>query len=269
MKLLNSVISILIGLFIYGQTPFKQINSGKYLIGSETNLFNNKRITWIDSFSISIYEITNAEFEKFIEETGYITTAEINKDAMVFRWGLRDFIWYNDTTANWRFPNGISFGSIDTLMNHPVTTISYVDAEEYCKWSKTRLPTLNEWEIASKGNIDSKYFFGRNAQLIHQFANIWIGKSHFSNSHKDKYLFTAPVGSFKPNPNGLYDIYGNVFEFCSGYITNYDTIDDRIIHTRGGSWWCSENTCSAFNSWDIGNLNAFASFSNVGFRVCK
>jgi sulfatase modifying factor 1 len=269
MKSIITSVLLVICEIIYSQEKFITIPSGIYIIGSEQDLHNPKQKVKVDSFKISIFEITNEQFLLFTTITGYKTQAEIKKNALVFRWGLKDYIWQNDTTANWRFPNGFSYGSIDSIMNHPVTTISYIDALEYCKWSNTRLPSIIEWEVASKGHMDSKFFFGYNEKLIYQYANVWEGKTHSSNFTKDYYIFTSPVGKFKPNQFGLFDIYGNVFEFCTGFILDYDNANDNIIHTRGGSWWCSQYSCSAYNSWVIGSLNAYASFSNVGFRVCE
>jgi sulfatase modifying factor 1 len=269
MRGINFFFLIIIYKSLFSQHSFTTIPSGNYIIGSEINLMNFKRTVSVETFKISIYEITNKQFKEFIDSTGYVTTAEINKDAMVFRWGLKEFFWFKDSTANWKFPNGVAYGSIDSIMNHPVTTISYKDAVEFCKWNNTRLPTIIEWEVASKGNVDSKYFFGNNNSLIHNFANVWEGRTHNSDFTNDNFLFTSPVGLFQPNQHGIFDIYGNVFEFCEGNIPNLDTLNDNIIHTRGGSWWCSQGSCDAFNSWNIGSLNSTASFSNVGFRVCE
>ena len=80
-------------------------------------------------------------------------------------------------------------------------------------------------------------------------------------------MYTSPVASFASNPWGLYDMYGNVFEFCSGKLKPGES--NTIAHARGGSWWCSKNACNFFNSYDIGRVSIHASFSNQGFRVVK
>ena len=246
---------------------FVSIPSGRYTVGKKGHPNNPLRTINIDSFQICTTEITNAQFEKFINATGYLTDAERKQDALVFEPGLKDFDWINDSTAYWRFPNGISRGGISGRMNHPVTCISFSDAEAYCKWAGFRLPTLEEWEVASRAGSQHDLFFGPDRSLLHRYANIWWGRDHLEPDSTDGFLYTSPVASFAPNPWGLYDVYGNVFEFCTGQLKS-----DRnasVVHSRGGSWWCSAYSCNYFNSYDIGRLNRHASFSNQGFRVVK
>lgn len=250
-----------------GQADRVLIPSGTYWVGSKTSTTNPLRQVIIKSFSIAKTELTNAQFEKFIEATNYKTDAERFKNAMVFAPGLAEFRWIKDSTAYWRFPNGISRGDIKDKMNHPVTTISYRDIQAYCKWAKVRLPSFEEWEVASRaGNDNDSYFWGNDKAEISTYANIWLGKDHLEEDYADGFMYTAPVASFKPNKLGLYDMYGNVFEFCQGALPT-DPKTRSIAHARGGSWWCSKNSCNFFNSVDIGNTNPKASFSNQGFRV--
>lgn len=245
------------------------IEKGQYRVGEAKNLTNPLRTVEVESYKISAFELTNYEFSKFIEATGYITDAERKKDALVFRLGKKEFEWVEDSTANWRFPNGISKGGIDYKMNHPVTCISYRDALAYCKWANVRLPTIDEWEIASRSDGQKgKYFFGKETDSIFNYANIWRGKNHATKDPREDYFTTSPVGSFLPNPKGLYDIYGNIFEFCSDLPPLHEGFKD-VASTRGGSWWCSKYACGFFNSIDIGRVKKEASFSNNGFRIVE
>src|ERR1043165_9725074 len=106
---------------------FVLVKKGTYTVGKKGHSLNPQRKVSVDDFYISKTETTNQEFKKFIEATGYKTDAERLKNAMVFKPGLKEFDWLEDSTAYWRFPNGISRGGIDNKMNHPVTCISYSD----------------------------------------------------------------------------------------------------------------------------------------------
>lgn len=249
------------------ESDFVLIPGGIYTIGKKDHLLNPLRKIEVSDFYIAKTETTNRQFEAFVLATSYKTDAERMHNAMVFQPGLKEFEWMEDSTAYWRYPNGISRGGIENKMDHPVTCISYSDILAYCKWEGVRLPSLQEWEIASRAGSDSDYFFGNNRDKIKQYANIWHGRDHLVADSSDGYMYTSPVASFSPNVWGLYDMYGNVFEFCSGKLK--ESQSNTIAHARGGSWWCSKNACSFFNSYDIGRVNIHASFSNQGFRVVR
>jgi sulfatase modifying factor 1 len=249
-------------------TTYIQIPAGNYSVGKKGHLLNPRRTVHLDAFSIAITETTNREFAAFIVSTGYQTDAERLHNAMVFEPPLKEFQWKKDSSANWHYPNGIQHGGIENKMDHPVTTISYADIMAYCNWARLRLPSLDEWEVASRAGSTTDFFWGTDTAGLNQYANIWHGRNHLSADSSDGYLYTAPVASFKPNALGLYDMYGNVFEFCTGQ-TFGEPKNKRIAHARGGSWWCSKNACNFFNSVDIGRAGIHASFSNQGFRTVK
>lgn len=247
-------------------TGFVRIPAGRYTIGQKGHQLNPLRTVQVASYRIAVTEITNDQFEQFIRATQYLTDAERLKNAMVFEPGLEEFKWLQDSTAYWRYPNGRSRGGIEDKGKHPVTTISYTDIKAYCTWAKVRLPSFEEWEITSRAGSNDPYFWGTDKEAIKNYANIWHGRNHLVADSTDGYLYTAPVASFKPNAYGLYDVYGNVFEFCEGRLST-DRKGKLTAHARGGSWWCSKNACSFFNSVDIGRVSPHASFSNQGFRV--
>lgn len=273
MRMVNKIfVGFLLVIFInplsaQTDSSFVLIKKGVYTVGKKGHTLNPQRKVSVVDFYISKTETTNEDFKKFVEATGYKTDAERFRNAMVFKPGLKEFEWLEDSTAYWRFPNGVSRGGIENKMNHPVTCISYTDIMAYCAWAKVRLPTLDEWEIACRAGSEENFFFGSNPTSIIKYANIWHGKNHLKADSTDSYMYTAPVASFNPNPLGLYDMYGNVFEFCTGKL-NTDK-SSTTVHARGGSWWCSKNACNYFNSYDIGRVNIHASFSNQGFRVAK
>jgi sulfatase modifying factor 1 len=246
---------------------FVQVRAGRYFVGKADRLDSPPRLVKSSGFNIAKFETTNEQFREFVAATNYITDAERLHNAMVFEPGLKEFRWIHDRTASWQFPNGITRGGIESKKNHPVTSISFRDAQAYSKWAKVRLPSLNEWEIACRAGTKTDLFFGEDASQIAKYANIWHGQNHLKPDNSDGYLYTSPVGTFLPNPWGLYDMYGNVFEFCTGRLPS--DRHNATRHSRGGSWWCSANSCCAFNSVDIGSVNEHASFSNQGFRVVK
>lgn len=249
-------------------TAYVLVPAGTYNVGQKGHVLNPLRPVKTDRFYIATTELTNAAFENFIQATGYVTDAERLKNALVFVPGLEEFKWLEDSTACWRYPNGKSRGGIENKSKHPVTTISYQDALAYCTWAKVRLPSLEEWEIASRAGSADPYFWGTDQQKAGIYANIWQGRNHLKADSSDGYMYTAPVASFRPNAWGLYDMYGNVFEFCTGSLAT-DSKKGNTAHARGGSWWCSKNACNFFNSVDIGRVHPHASFSNQGFRVVK
>jgi sulfatase modifying factor 1 len=265
------LIIILLGYGIAGHAQAKDgyvvVPAGKYVVGKKGNPRNPLRTVRVDSFRIAIYETTNRQFAAFIAATHYLTDAERRHDGMIFEPGLAEFRWKKDPTAFWRYPNGAGRGGIENKMDHPVAGISYRDIQAYCHWAHVRLPTLVEWEIACRAGSHTDYFFGKEDTHIREYANIWHGHDHMKADHSDGYMYTSPVGHFKPNGWGLYDMYGNVFEFCTGVVRVGES--PTLAHARGGSWWCSSSSCHSYNSFDIGQINVHASFSNQGFRVVK
>lgn len=217
----------------HAQTKYIQIPDGIYDVGSSKSLDNPSRKIKIKDFQIAEAEVTNTDFQDFVSATGYVTLAEKYHNAQVFEPGLKEFRWLQDSTAYWRFPNGTSRGGIEDKMSHPVTCISFHDVMAYCAWAGVRLPTFEEWEVAAKAGSLSDYSEGISLQNIQEYANIWHKKDHLTADTTDSYIWTSPVKSFKPNAWGLYDIFGNVFEFCEGSLMKDK--GRKVAHARGGS----------------------------------
>ncbi|MGZ3497194.1 MAG: formylglycine-generating enzyme family protein [Vulcanimicrobiaceae bacterium] len=191
-------------------------------------------------FSIDRYPVTNDDFRRFAEETGYITMAERAPNAaeypgappealvpgsLVFhrtrgRVDLRDWSqwWSYVPGAQWRHPLGPG-STLDGLSNHPVVHIAYDDAQSYAEWAGKALPSEAEWEFAARGGLDGAIFaWGDEMEPGGEvMANTWQGEFPWQNLLKDGYERTSPVGAFPPNGYGLYDIAGNVWEWTSDW----------------------------------------------------
>lgn len=197
----------------------------------------------VDGFFIGTREITNAEFERFVEATGYRTVAEravdwneirkqlppdtprppdemLQPGSLVFMptdqpVPLDDVsAWWSWTSgADWRHPEGPG-STIRGRMDHPVVQVAWEDAVAYCEWIGGRLPSEAEWEFAARGGMEGRPFVWGDAQIDAGRANTWTGRFPDHNDATDGHVRTAPVGSYPPNGFGLQDMAGNVWEWC-------------------------------------------------------
>ena len=207
----------------------------------------------VDGFFMDVTEVTNAQFAKFVKETGYMTTSERKIDweemkkqvpegtpkphdsilqpgSLTFKKtkssvaNLYDFSqWWKWTIgASWQHPNGPE-SSIKGKDTYPVVQVSFEDAMAYCEWVGKRLPTEAEWELAARaGNYRTIYFWGDDANLLKEQANTWEGEFPVANTKVDGFELRAPVKTYAANAYGLYDMAGNVWEWTSDwYNTNY------------------------------------------------
>lgn len=245
---------------------FVKIKAGTYFLGAASHPLNKPHIFKTPGFQIADAETTNGQFNAFVKATGYITIAEKNGWSLVGGEGSAEWEWTHMEGANWSHPFGPAGPDAAKFPNHPVTQICGEDARAYCLWLGGRLPTLDEWETAARAGSTDRYPWG--AKFNPRLANTWNGVSHRKNTREDGYVLTSPVRSFPPNAWGLYDVIGNVFEYCEGQPKWYGAPDaGRRIFARGGSWWCSSNCCGFHNLLDIGSMIKTASLPNQGFRV--
>ena len=197
----------------------------------------------IDGFYLGLHEVTNAEFKRFVDATGYRTVAERPVDweelrqqlppetprppaemllpgSLVFNSTDRPVplddvsAWWTWTTgADWRHPEGPG-STIQERMDHPVVQVAWEDAVAYCTWAGGRLPSEAEWEFAARGGTEGQPFVWGHAPIDAARANTWTGRFPDRNDATDGHVRTAPVGSYPPNGFGLQDMAGNVWEWC-------------------------------------------------------
>lgn len=255
------------------------IRGGRFSMGTDNGLPVEAPVhqVTLKSFWIDRHEVTVAQFEKFVSATGYKTEAERIGWSGVFNVQLSS--WTKVDSADWRHPEG---PSSSTSPDEPVTHVSWNDAVAYASWAKKRLPTEAEFEYAARGGLSSKtYAWGDELTPNGRYrANWWQGRFPDRNTGGDGFIGRAPVGAFPPNGYGLYDMTGNVWQWCadwfreeyyrSGTATNPqgpNSGEHRVI--RGGSWLCSDNYCTGYRVAARNHTAPDTGLNNLGFRCVR
>jgi len=247
----------------------------------------------LTSFRMQTTTVTNTQFAAFVQATGYRTTAEHHGVSAVFYaafQGQRSDIlrqvpgvpwWLAVRGTNWRHPNGPR-SDLTGLEDHPVVHVSWDDAQAYCAWAGGRLPTEAEWEYAARGGLaGARLAWGDELTPGGQWnCNIWQGRFPHDNTAEDGYLTTAPVESYRPNGYGLWQMAGNVWEWCHDWFdpTYYahsetrnprgpDSGDRRVM--RGGSYLCHDSYCNRYRVSARNSNTPDSTSGNIGFRVVK
>ena len=270
---------------------FVQLPKSEFRMGSEDDDTNQEdhegpvRNVEVDSFSIATTTVTNAQFRQFVRDTGYETDAERSGWSFVFhlfyRTRRRKRIpttrrveaaswWIAADGACWRRPYGTG-SSLKNLEKHPVVHVSWNDARAFCSWSGCRLPSEAEWEFAARGGLDqNRYPWGNELTPNGEHrCNIWQGRFPDENTCADGYSGTAPVDAFDPNGNSLFNMAGNVWEWCEDWFgTNHKSAQFRTGKVlKGGSYLCHESYCNRYRVAARYANAPNASTGNCGFRV--
>lgn len=266
------------------------IPAGKYQVGSDRFYPEEAPIRRIllDSFEIDLAPVTNAEFQQFVDATGYQTVSERPPDPTLYPdlppeeqipesvvflpppptvdrseplswWGLV-------AGADWRHPQGPDT-NLDGLMQHPVVHVAFEDALAYADWVGKRLPTADEWEVAARGGlVDQDYAWGPEKTPDGRWlANVWQGPFPWDNKETDGWFWTSPVGSFPANGYGLVDVCGNVWEWTSTpYAVPEGEQERRVI--KGGSFLCADNYCHRFRPSALMGQTLDTATCHMGFR---
>jgi sulfatase modifying factor 1 len=296
-----------------------RIPGGTFAMGSE-DFYPEEgpvRTVAVDGFWMDSHPVTVSEFRRFVSETEYVTVAERPLDpddypdaepellvpgSLVFRASdgpvdLRNWAnwWEYVPRANWTEPDGPG-SSVAGRHRHPVVHVAPEDAEAYAAWAGKSLPTEAEWERAARGGIEGAVFAWGDefAPAGRMMANTWQGEFPWQNLRTDGYEGTSPVGSYDPNPYGLYDMTGNVWEWTGDFFIarHSDQVESpccvprnprvnepdlsvgaglpgahiprRVI--KGGSHLCAPNYCLRYRPAARQSEAIDTSTAHIGFR---
>jgi formylglycine-generating enzyme required for sulfatase activity len=263
------------------------IPPGEFQMGSpqsETkreDIESQHRVRITKPFYLGVHEVTVGQFRRFVEAKSYRTEAEQDGQGG-YGFDESSNSWFQNAKYTWR---NCGFAQGD---DHPVVNVSWNDAKAFCDWlsaqeGKTyRLPTEAEWEYACRAGTNTVYSSGDDPETLARVGNVAdaTAKAKFhnrdlANKASDDYVYTAPVGRFQPNAFGLYDMHGNVWEWCQDwYDKDYyqgsptddpqgpPTASDRV--RRGGSWYSDAGYCRAARR---GSFAPSIRSDSMGFRV--
>jgi formylglycine-generating enzyme required for sulfatase activity len=294
-----------------------ELPGGEFWMGSDNPMMEDAR-PWhrvrLAPFAIDRAPVTNDQFAAFVRSTRYVTVAERTPRAEDFPGAppenlvagsviftppskpvpLTDhFQWWSYAKgASWRHPTGPD-SDLKHRGRHPVVHVAWEDADAYCRWAGGRLPTEAEFEYAARGGLERKrYAWGDEMQPRGRtMANIWQGHFPDENSEADGYRGTSPVGAFPANDYGLYDMAGNVWEWCSDWYRDdaYAALGDRVSVDpqgpatsvdptepgvlkrvmRGGSYLCTDQYCSRYEVGSRGKGAVDTGTNHLGFRCVQ
>ena len=262
---------------IYDTNKMVFVKGGKFNFGSNIGLEREKpeREVIIQSFLIDKNLVTVKDFRTFVNDNNYITEAENFGNGIVYNDSTD--IWQLVDGANWEFP----FGKLESIAldDHPVTQVSWNDALAYCKCYDKTLPSEVQWEYAAseRGQKKNQLFYWGNDLVVNNnyMCNTWATGYPNTIGYEDGFKYTSPISYFTANSLGIYDMAGNVWEWCYNWHLPYEgnlqifPADLQGKAQRGGSFLCNPNYCHGFRLSARSATSPESSLFHVGFRCVK
>lgn len=263
---------------------------GAFLMGSEDRTFladaeGPVREVMVPPFWIDVHAVTNADFARFVVATDYRTEAErFGWSFVFFRFlaaahpptrGVAAAPWWREVCgATWRSPEGPG-SDVAQRSDHPVVHVSWNDAVAYADWAGKRLPTEAEWEYAARGGLEQKVFPWGD-ELVpddEHRCNVWQGTFPSHDTGEDGFTGTCPVGAYRPNGFGLYNMVGNCWEWCSDRWDERQDVggrgggrgDSKVM--KGGSYLCHASYCNRYRVAARTHSTPDSSTGHTGFRL--
>ncbi len=263
------------------------IPAGEFAMGSDQGPVRERPVhrVRLSAFLLDRHEVTSEQFSRFVKETRHQTEAE--RDGVGYGW--KNGKWTQPLPgASWKVPLG-SGSSWEAMSNHPVIFVSWNDAMAYCRWAGKRLPTEAEWERAARGGLERERYPWGSAEepLPPQAGNLadeTAIREVFKESggipgYRDSHARTSPVGSFPASSFGLFDISGNVDEWCSDWFSEtFYATSEAVLENPGGP---SAGTIRSYrgSNWGTGRLGIYVAlrnawvpegrFDTIGFRTAR
>ncbi len=246
-----------------------QLPAGSFMMGSDAGKPDERPVHEVDvkAFRLDRSPVSVSDFSKWLTKSGYTTEADKFGSSAVF--SMKRGVWQLVPGANWQRPLGPN--GPEALDNHPVTHVSWNDANHYCQSREGRLPTEAEFEYAAKGagkHGNPTYAFGDREVKDGDFlVNVYNGEFPYRNTGEDGYLYTAPIGKTGITSLGFTDMAGNVWEWTDDWYGFYGQAPGQQEKAlRGGSFLCDKDVCHGYRTTGRTHSTPDSSLMHTGFR---